>query len=732
MSDNKNPIPLEKRLITGEITSISPSVIHLSLPVDFPYAKHARLAKDNFPPNRDYHDFHLHEKVPLFILQATHQDRDLFHATAKWAERNTNPWFTEEIVKGKTVRGTATDYVEDFGVIISLDNGVEGFLHISAIPGSTWGKKITDLIHIGDNILALIEDINRDTLEIKLNIKKLVEKKKQEEQWFYEHEPFPGEEGFSDEPATSELPKAIVPANTHILLIDNDPFFSDALADWLRILGCEVTTSTNCEGIKTHLKQNKITHILLDYRLDTPQQSRCIRELCKKETIPVVFISGDKEVEVCHEAKKYHWDYLPKPVNMEILQDWLCKGYLPEPAIKPKKQNMRQKNQSLWQASYQERVITQEGSELLAEICQQTACCAALWVKRERIGVFSIRAYHGMEKSVLEDTQIFFANTWLNDAIESGEDITSMVDRSGVLCRIAPQDSQYIWVFSLTFDGITDRALAFFRKTPFDGACKEQIKQYRPRMVDLIRLLILTQHLAESETFASLGRVNSGLLHEIKGATAPLLPLLDTMKHTLGDEPETMACREQLYRLSRYIKKIHQLAHTNLELIQKEQREKISINTLIQRIVHLFQTTHNDSIRWELVPAPSNLTLTLPPAVIEQPLINLLDNAVYHLQGKENGKIIITVESHNETPETPLWVLIEDNGQGLTAEQRTQLFSPRITSKGQKGTGMGLYISRNILRSIDGELELKDTIRWFGSTFCMRLPMRLADMKTER
>ena len=153
---------------------------------------------------------------------------------------------------------------------------------------------------------------------------------------------------------------------------------------------------------------------------------------------------------------------------------------------------------------------------------------------------------------------------------------------------------------------------------------------------------------------------------------------------------------------------------------------------MVRHIVNLFKISHSENINWLLIEAPSNLSLTLPPAVIEQPLINLLDNAAYHLNQHDYGKVSIRIEAHIETPETPLWILVGDNAGGMTAEQQANLFTPRITSKGEKGIGMGLYVSRNMLRSVGGELELLDTVRWLGSTFCIRLPMRLADMQADK
>ena len=87
-------------------------------------------------------------------------------------------------------------------------------------------------------------------------------------------------------------------------------------------------------------------------------------------------------------------------------------------------------------------------------------------------------------------------------------------------------------------------------------------------MVDFIKRLILTQHLDESQSFATLGRVSSGLLHEIKGAISPLLLLLNKLENNFNIE-STENYKKTFHQLSQAIKKVHQLALTDLEFITK-------------------------------------------------------------------------------------------------------------------------------------------------------------------
>jgi signal transduction histidine kinase len=80
---------------------------------------------------------------------------------------------------------------------------------------------------------------------------------------------------------------------------------------------------------------------------------------------------------------------------------------------------------------------------------------------------------------------------------------------------------------------------------------------------------------------------------------------------------------------------------------------------------------------------------------------------------------------------TPIQINVIDNGRGLTADQESRLFEPRVTAKKQLGTGLGLYVSRNLLRMAGGDLCLSNTARWGGAHFRIVLPAMLGAMDDE-
>ena len=106
-----------------------------------------------------------------------------------------------------------------------------------------------------------------------------------------------------------------------------------------------------------------------------------------------------------------------------------------------------------------------------------------------------------------------------------------------------------------------------------------------------------------------------------------------------------------------------------------------------------------NQIAFELLPIPANSSISADGKQIEQVLINLINNSMHALQGRENPtiKMSCTVES------TKTIIVIKDNGIGIEEKIMNQIFIPFYTTK-KNGSGIGLSLSKNILKKHGGNL----------------------------
>ena len=109
------------------------------------------------------------------------------------------------------------------------------------------------------------------------------------------------------------------------------------------------------------------------------------------------------------------------------------------------------------------------------------------------------------------------------------------------------------------------------------------------------------------------------------------------------------------------------------------------------------------------------------PQAIRAMLLNLLENSLDACRmDKDKGDHFIRLDVRREEP----WLLIEveDNGLGMDQETREKIFSLFFSSKGIKGTGLGLFISNKIVDKHGGTIEV-DSEPGRGTKFLVRLPL---------
>ena len=103
-----------------------------------------------------------------------------------------------------------------------------------------------------------------------------------------------------------------------------------------------------------------------------------------------------------------------------------------------------------------------------------------------------------------------------------------------------------------------------------------------------------------------------------------------------------------------------------------------------------------------------------------QVFLNLILNA---MDATEEGG---TIEINTSLQPGELRIDIRDDGQGISPEHRGRVFHPYFTTK-ETGTGLGLFVCRNIVEQNDGRIELSDTSQK-GTTFTVWLNMSKVDL----
>ncbi len=230
----------------------------------------------------------------------------------------------------------------------------------------------------------------------------------------------------------------------------------------------------------------------------------------------------------------------------------------------------------------------------------------------------------------------------------------------------------------------------------------------------------------EMEAWQNLVRV---LTHEIMNSVTPISSLAGVVEEEL--KPHVMAdstlplSKDQLndihLSLQTISKRSEGLIHfvkefRSLTSIPKPRPIDIDIKNLLDELAMLHRKDLTErNIQLTISVYPGDLTISADRNLIEQVLINLLRNAIQAFDESENKEIIIKA-SLNE--KTRLVISIKDNGTGIEPEALDRIFIPFFTTK-KTGSGIGLSLSRQIMRQHQGTLTVKSTVGK-GTEFFMR------------
>lgn len=215
--------------------------------------------------------------------------------------------------------------------------------------------------------------------------------------------------------------------------------------------------------------------------------------------------------------------------------------------------------------------------------------------------------------------------------------------------------------------------------------------------------------LIASEKLAVTGRLAATIAHEIHNpldSVANLLYLMKTGGTAEENEVFLDTARAELDRAT-------QISRSLLGMY-RESRTAVQLNvaSLLESVLLLLQHRFQQGRLQLETHLLSPATVTGFPVELRQVFTNLLANAAE--ASPVGGKITVSVTETSSPPDQldgvprpGILVTIEDQGPGITEEVREQLFQPFFSTKGEAGTGLGLWVSKGIIQKHEGAIHLE-------------------------
>ncbi len=231
----------------------------------------------------------------------------------------------------------------------------------------------------------------------------------------------------------------------------------------------------------------------------------------------------------------------------------------------------------------------------------------------------------------------------------------------------------------------------------------------------------LRRQLVHLEKMAAIGRLVSGVAHELNNPLAGILGYAQLVGRSELD-PATRRMVEVILTQAERAGKIVQ-NFLNLAAKTDPKRVAFDLNDTIRNVIQLRE--YQESV--DNIVITTELSGELPlawgdPNQMEQVFLNLVENAEDAISDVQRRPGTIHVKTAAEGAR--IQVSLTDNGSGIHARDMARIFDPFFTTKEkQRGTGLGLSICSEIVKDHGGELYAWSTYG-SGSTFTLELPVR--------
>jgi|GEM_PF-4538064 len=226
---------------------------------------------------------------------------------------------------------------------------------------------------------------------------------------------------------------------------------------------------------------------------------------------------------------------------------------------------------------------------------------------------------------------------------------------------------------------------------------------------------------------SSLGEMSTGIAHEIKNPLAILTALIRKLqrdekeKEDTSDEHDNL--QMSLIKMEETVQQINMIVDSLRRFGHRQDVPKlvsVQVEKVIEDVMNLCKerlTTEGIRFKCEISDNFKSKRVLGHPIELVQVLVNLLNNSCDAVAGLKDAFIEIKIEKVDHL----LNFLVIDNGQGIPADLTQKVMDPFFTTKEVgKGTGIGLNLSKNLMKRMGGELVLKSS----GSptTFLVSVP----------
>jgi len=237
---------------------------------------------------------------------------------------------------------------------------------------------------------------------------------------------------------------------------------------------------------------------------------------------------------------------------------------------------------------------------------------------------------------------------------------------------------------------------------------------------DISRVKRLSEEINRNKRLASLGKLSSGIAHEIRNPLSSIRGLAQFLFQSCTENDER---KTDLKIILDEVDRLNQLINEILDFSRPKKLDisQFSIQEMIKELAQLLKLESKEKeISFQLALSQKEQFIDADRNQVRQALMNILLNSIQAIPQK--GEIVISLEKSTLKDEDMIQIMVQDNGIGIDSTDLSHIFDPFFTTRSD-GSGLGLSIAYNIIEMHQGTIKVESE-KGKGTKMSLFLPVR--------
>jgi signal transduction histidine kinase len=231
------------------------------------------------------------------------------------------------------------------------------------------------------------------------------------------------------------------------------------------------------------------------------------------------------------------------------------------------------------------------------------------------------------------------------------------------------------------------------------------------------------QAMVQAERLAAVGQTVAALSHDIKNILQGLRSGSEILQMGL-DAMDPVLLKQGWKNIEKNQARIYDLVMNMLSFSKEREPsiEETDLNEVVREVLELLAPRAAErNVQLEGRLAPDMPKCPADREALHRAVLNIVGNALDAVAEVDKPRVVVSTGLQSDG--AFFRVQVRDNGVGIAAAKLGEIFKPFVSTKGARGTGLGLAVSRKILREHGGDIVVASKVGQ-GSLFTLRLPAR--------